>query len=121
MPTISDHLDDYREILQRFRQMQLGEHGGTLYIIRAGDTDFYKIGRTRGGVGARCDQLQVGNHRALTIVAKFRTKHIKQLEKAVHAALDRLRGIGEWFELSRGALRDAQDKLLPRLLEEKTC
>lgn len=71
-----------------------------VYVIRMGDTPYYKIGYTTSSVARRMAQLQTGNPFKLEIVKVFQgtTKD----EAALHAkfANKRAPANNEWFILS---------------------
>lgn len=71
-----------------------------LYVIRAGDTDYYKIGVTKD-ITKRLRSLQGGNHLRLSIVLTVQHKHAYQQEKHVHQVAKRWHIRGEWFRLPR--------------------
>lgn len=73
-----------------------------VYIIQSGKEGPYKIGMARN-VEKRVDELQIGNHQKLYIIAKIyfgtdaRAYHI---EKLLHRMYSRARIRGEWFNSS---------------------
>lgn len=71
---------------------------GIVYIIRAGDTDLYKIGYTECSPESRRASLQTGNPHPLHVIAAW--DGTMSDEKKVHGLLDCYRREGEWFELT---------------------
>ena len=62
----------------------------------------YKIGFTRNkDVKKRLKQLKVGNPSNLTILEKFKTKHKRKIETALHNIYSIKNVDGEWFELEK--------------------
>lgn len=74
----------------------------TIYLIRAGDTDLYKIGYTTRDVESRRSALQTGNPYPLSVVATW--EGTPSDERRIHALLEGCRREGEWFELTVPAL-----------------
>ena len=73
---------------------------GYVYIIRAGDTRWHKIGCSDTHPHKRLLGLQCANHLPLTLVQVIRTPQRVQLEREIHRQLTE-RGFsrrGEWFE-----------------------
>ena len=58
-----------------------------VYILRSGDTNFYKIGRTRRDVELRRKELSTGTPSALSLVTAINTKHDALAEKLLHDKL----------------------------------
>lgn len=71
---------------------------GTIYLIRAGSTNLYKIGFTTKTPEKRMASLQTGNPYPLEVVSSWiGTVHD---ERRIHGVLAPFRKEGEWFELS---------------------
>jgi len=70
------------------------------YIMRTGDTHYFKVGFTRGTVEQRCIELQCGCQWKLEVV---RLLDGKEHERRLHREWSRYRMRGEWFELPEGA------------------
>jgi len=77
------------------------------YIIRCGDTDFYKLGQSAAPSG-RLSCLQTANPHKLLLLAHG-TGDID--EAALHHRFAAFRGEGEWFELGRPAVDELLDEL----------
>lgn len=71
---------------------------GHIYIIRAGDTNRYKIGFTSKAPSERMRQLQTANALPLSLIAYWQAP--SSVETKVHALFQTSRLEGEWFELS---------------------
>lgn len=71
---------------------------GTVYVLRAGNTDRYKIGYTSRDVASRAADLQTGCPFDISIVHEF-AGSIED-EQSIHSILGGFRKTGEWFELS---------------------
>lgn len=72
---------------------------GNLYVIRAGDTGYYKIGITKNDVALRLKQLQTGNHAKLEIVRCYQVDDMEGDEAMIHERFAHRRVSGEWYEL----------------------
>ncbi len=85
-----------RTLLGRYKQIAKDLEEDTrdycTYIVRAGDTDYVKIGRALN-VEKRVMELQVGNHEELRIVRKL----FGDDEADFHAKFADRRVRGEWF------------------------
>jgi len=75
---------------------------GTLYILRATTTDFYKIGFSSNPDHAetRKRNLQTGCPFKLEIVLSVNTFYFRYIEKFLHIVYSSQNTQGEWFELS---------------------
>jgi hypothetical protein len=90
-----------------------------VYVLRSGDEELFKIGRTRGDLEARIRQLATGNPHRLTLFDHIETEYEAVCETYLHRRLRSKRsGEGdarEFFALSavdlRDALRDAREFL----------
>jgi hypothetical protein len=69
---------------------------GVIYLIRAGETEFAKIGYTSSPIGRRLKGLQTGNPLRLTVEATLVGD--TSYEKLLHAAYHENRCEGEWFD-----------------------
>ena len=78
---------------------------GQLYIIRAGSTNFFKIGLTRGVVEKRLQTLQTGNHLKLTIYHTSYYEDVIKKEKQIHIKYKDSRTVGEWFMLTEDEIQ----------------
>lgn len=73
---------------------------GYLYVIQAGQEDYYKIGVSAVDPNIdRIKQLQVGNHLPLSVKTYWITAAYNQIEKILHAGLNDYVSIGEWFHV----------------------
>lgn len=75
-----------------------------LYLIKATDTNFYKIGVTTEKA-KRLAILQNGSPIELTYVITKTVKNARELEKLVHTELKAYNVRGEWFELNPSLLK----------------
>lgn len=82
-----------------------------VYVITDG-ADAVKIG-VAGDPIQRLAELQVGNHRKLTIATTFRHMHSELAEALWHSRLSQYRAEGEWFVLNE-KLRKAVISLVSR-------
>lgn len=69
-----------------------------VYLLRAGDTNYYKIGFTTKDPHERLASLQTGNPLPLTLVAHWYGTVAD--ERRLHGILEPYRKEGEWFELT---------------------
>ena len=76
---------------------------GVVYVIRAGQTNLYKIGRTIN-IDRRLRQLQMMNSQPLTIVKLIQCHDAIATETNLHQKFKLNRRQGEWFELSESAI-----------------
>ena len=73
---------------------------GFIYAIGVDGSTYVKIGYTRSSVHARLKQLQTGQASPLHIVAAIPIeKHMRRIEKQIHAFLASERQHGEWFDI----------------------
>ena len=77
---------------------------GLVYVIRAGQTNLYKIGRTTN-IDRRLRQLQTMNSQPLTVVKLIQCHDAIAVESAFHQKFKLYRRQGEWFELSESAIK----------------
>jgi Meiotically Up-regulated Gene 113 (MUG113) protein len=90
-----------------------------VYVLRSGEEQLFKIGRTRGDLQARIRQLATGNPHRLTLFDHIETEYEAVCETYLHRRLRSKRsGEGdarEFFALTptdvADALRDARDFL----------
>lgn len=74
---------------------------GYVYLIKAENTNDYKIGITRkDNVNDRIKQLQTGAADKLDIVYTFKSKYANLIENSLHRWFRKKRKEGEWFSLS---------------------
>lgn len=72
-------------------------------MIRAGQTNLYKIGRTTN-IDRRLRQLQTMNSQQLTLVKLIRCHDAIATETNLHHKFKSYRCQGEWFELPDSAI-----------------
>jgi hypothetical protein len=100
---------------------------GYVYILRSGETDCFKIGRTESDVEARIKQLSTGNP-LLALFDVIETEHASKAEKFIHNRLQasryRGRAAKEFFVITPDLMgdeiqlaRDYAENDLPRLAE----
>lgn len=82
---------------------------GHVYIIRAGDTNRYKIGYTSKHPSKRMKQLQTANALPLSLVSYWEAPG--RLETEIHSLFEESRLKGEWFELSTDQVLEALPKI----------
>ena len=70
-----------------------------LYLIRCGNSDFYKIG-TSENPEERLQMLQIGCPFPLVLVYRKRFKEATKIEGFLHRKYRDKQKVGEWFELS---------------------
>lgn len=70
-----------------------------VYLIRAGRTHQYKIGKSNDPQG-RLQSLQTASPHKLKLVHTFRADNAAAAEEALHALLHDRRSEGEWFRLT---------------------
>lgn len=80
---------------------------GNLYVIRATDTGYYKIGVTSRSVEDRLKELQTGNHVRLEVVRCYEFGNVEKVEKKLHEHFLDRRISGEWFDLPNAGTVDA--------------
>jgi T5orf172 domain len=66
-----------------------------VYILRSGDEDLFKIGRTGGDVESRRKHLSTGNPQALTVFDSIETDDVGACEAYLHGSLQSKRRAGE--------------------------
>lgn len=77
---------------------------GQLYVIQAGNTNFFKIGITRGEIEKRLSVLQTGNHLKLSIYHVSYHDNVLQKEKELHRKYKNCRTTGEWFHFANNEI-----------------
>ena len=83
-----------------------------IYLIHQWDTDYYKIGYTRGSVTKRLKTLQTGTPNELTVVSFYESDYAKLIESTFHR-LHKTRKInGEWFDLPNEFIKNFKDECL---------
>ncbi|WP_374825373.1 GIY-YIG nuclease family protein [Aerosakkonema sp. BLCC-F183] len=77
---------------------------GIVYVIRAGQSNLYKIGRTTN-IDRRLRQLQTMNSQPLSVVKLIQCHDAIAVETTLHQKFKPYRRQGEWFELSESAIK----------------
>lgn len=77
---------------------------GIVYVIRAGQSNLYKIGRTTN-ISRRLRQLQTMNSQQLSVVKLIQCHDAIAVEKTLHQKFSLYRRQGEWFELHESAIK----------------
>ena len=72
---------------------------GILYVIQAGNSDYYKIGITMGSVSQRLNELQTGNHLKLSVKFTKYEENVREKERILHEKYRQYNSQGEWFKL----------------------
>lgn len=72
---------------------------GTLYLIRSGNTAYYKVGVTKQRIQARMSTLQVGNPELLYLIKTYKldASIMYDVERMIHASLSEHYYRAEWF------------------------
>lgn len=99
---------------------------GLVYVLRSGEQDLFKVGRTQGTVAERIAQLSTGNPHPLTEFASIETDRHAKCETFLHNRLRsrkvRLGGGNEFYAITPAQLdelleeaREFVSVVLPRL------
>ncbi len=72
---------------------------GYVYVIRAGNTNYHKVGISIHYPDKRLTELQTGNHLPLQLMNVFETTAYESVETLLHHALSEYHTIGEWFDV----------------------
>ena len=72
---------------------------GIVYLLINFESNFCKIGITRGTTKKRIRSLQTGNAEKIEILREFKTPHFLRVEKLLHLKHANKRAEGEWFSL----------------------
>lgn len=72
---------------------------GYLYLIKAEDSETYKIGITKKSPEKRLKTLQTGNPEKLILCETYQSEHYRKMETHIHRVLKERRLEGEWFLL----------------------
>ena len=80
-----------------------------IYLIKAENTDLYKIGYTDSGVKSRVKALQTGSPHILSVV-EWCSGSIKH-EQHLHEVFEDNRTHGEWFEFDEETLEKVIDTM----------
>ena len=81
-----------------------------IYLIRAGETDLYKIGYTSGKAKKRVKGLQTGCPHKLSVVRELEGN--QEREKWLHKTFSKYRKEGEWFEFDEETLEKVHEKMV---------
>lgn len=79
---------------------------GTVYILRAGQTNHWKVGFTRASVTQRRNALQVGCPFPLEVFSTIASGDVRRLESRFHEHLAAYRSQGEWFEAPEAQIHE---------------
>jgi len=79
------------------------DRSGFVYLIRNGETDYYKIGIAKD-VGVRLNALQTGNPEPLCLIGQFLVADARAKEKELHKRFNSCRVSREWFVLSQSVV-----------------
>lgn len=92
---------------QEFLRLPKGRKpkSGVVYLIKADDTNRYKIGCT-SNLKARLKALEIKNPYKLEVIHTIPSNDIEALEKALHDQFAQYRTHSEWFELTQGAIME---------------
>jgi len=80
---------------------------GRVYVLRARETNYWKIGYTTVSVEERLRAIQTGCPFTLEAFWEIETNEARSLETAFHQHLEKHRAQGEWFFLSERDMRRA--------------
>ena len=80
-----------------------------IYLIKAEETNLYKIGYTAGSAEDRLNGMQTGCPHKLSIVKTVKGD-VRQ-EKWLHKSFSNNKKRGEWFEFSDDEVEDVVDKM----------
>lgn len=72
-------------------------HEGKVYVIRSGDSHYYKMGLTKDTIHQRIKQLQTGNPYQLRPICSHVVSHMRIAETILHQRYFQQRGRLEWF------------------------
>ena len=73
---------------------------GSIYIVRAGETNLYKIGLTTASKPeSRIKNIQVSSPIQIETIAIFKVDDVERAEADIHQVLKIHRRDGEWFEI----------------------
>lgn len=78
---------------------------GSVYVVQASDSGYYKIGYTSTSPSQRLSQLQTGNPVQLSLLGSFPCVG-RSTEKLLHKHFAASRMSGEWFQLQPGDVRN---------------
>lgn len=81
-----------------------------IYLIHQWDTDYYKIGYTRGSVDKRLKELQTGTPNELMVISYFESDYAKMIESTFHRLHKAKKVSGEWFELNDNFVLNFKDE-----------
>ena len=75
------------------------------YVIKSGNSHYYKIGKTSRSVESRRRELQTGNPHPLKVIKVLSG----DLEGYYHNKFSHKRVGGDWFKLSHGDIRSIRE------------
>lgn len=84
-----------------YSEIRANTKSGYVYVIRHGDSDYYKIGHTTSRPMSRLRDMQVGSPIELVLYEVFYVKDVVEAEQKAHKLVNCKRVRGEWFELNQ--------------------
>ena len=84
------------EIEEKFKKLKSVYNVGYLYLIKAGETNNYKIGLAKS-IKRRLVSIQNGNHLKLKLVSWVKVSSVKKKEKTLHTKYKDFNSLNEWF------------------------
>ena len=91
----------------------------SVYLIRAGETDNYKIGIS-SNLERRIFRLQTGHYEKLSFImsVEFDTRLIAlAIEDSLHLEYEKFNSVGEWFSLNRNQIESIKEILTSEVPE----
>jgi len=91
----------------------------SVYLIRAGETDNYKIGIS-SNLERRIFRLQTGHYEKLSLImsVEFDTRLIAlAIEDSLHLEYEKFNSVGEWFSLNRNQIESIKEILTSEVPE----
>jgi predicted GIY-YIG superfamily endonuclease len=89
------------------RRESINPRSGLVYVIRSGQTNLYKIGRTTD-IKRRLKQLQTMNSNNLSIWKLIYCHDAIAMETSLHQKFKPFRKQGEWFSLNENCLKEIE-------------
>lgn len=85
-------------------ETQTSQNTGSVYVLRSGSSNLFKIGRTKGSVDKRIKQLNTGNPHSLVVFDVIETEEASHCETYLHQRLRTVKHFGsggtEFFEIT---------------------
>lgn len=95
--TVTKIIKNIDSIMEKEKKIKKQTRVGFIYLMRAGDSEHYKIGITRGKLKTRQSSIQSGNHLEITITHFIHTNNILTKEKELHKMFEDNKTRREWF------------------------